>query len=166
MDKIKRYLKDKKGSAKSIVVVFMSIVVLLLCTLLIEVIVCESSAGYISQTASFIMRTLSDQGGIKTIAPEDYKGTYITSRELYNTLDSGFKEAGFVEWSLSINGKTFNSRSNITAKRKEYIEIHLEGAAPVISDLLNINSDTLAFSANRKMISNYEERTGDVSILK
>ena len=100
------------------------------------------------------------------MAPDGYPGEYLTSKELFNTLDTGFKNAGFVNWSLTINGKELTPHTEIKVPRKEDITIHLEGEVKVVAKILNAKKDTLHFEANRTMISNFAEREGGGTIIK
>ena len=164
MEKVIKKLKEKKGSASTITFIITTLTILAVIALILQMILCSNSYSFISQTSSFLARTLGDQGGIQNSVPNGFNETYITSVELYNTLDEGFEEAGFDDWELEINGRIFSPSTSIKVPEKHYIEITLKGELEPIAKVLG--SDRLEIEASRKIVSSFEPRDEGISIVK
>jgi len=123
---------------------------------------------YMPETATYISRTLAHQGGITTSVPDGYPdpAVYMTSRSFYNKLNNQFKDEGFNNWSLYINGKKLTNFSSIEVAEKGQIDIVLEGTLKPQFRSLWSNNKGVTLTARRTVYSSFTPRGDGLIIVK
>lgn len=103
MNLIKK-IKEKKGSV-SIETVISSILILILICGFVDLTTILRKQTVISSSAKYVARTVGLQGGIDTYKPPQFKGDYVSNKELYYNLNNIFSDAGIKEdkWEVYID---------------------------------------------------------------
>lgn len=166
MDIFKKINTEKGYSAINIVIGML--VLLLTFSLIVEFTILGSRYSYISQTASYISRTIGMQGGIKTSAPSSYPDDleYQRSYQFYNILNSGFDNAGFNSWIVRINGRRLTPGTNIEIPEKEKVEINIKAGFKPIFNFRGNSENTVYVEADRTNYSSFTERNDSLKLIK
>lgn len=112
--RIKDTLKSKKG-INTIETAILSFIIIMCIGGMTDLNTIMKKFNATSSTTSYISRTVSKQGGVRTNAPESFSGDYITSSELYNDVKSVLNKAGISssDFKVTINNQVLNNTTNI-----------------------------------------------------
>lgn len=169
---IKNILGNRKGYI-SIETVIGSLIFLAVICCIVDLAIISWKFNFISQTNTYIARTIESQSGIKTKAPNGFPGkdkAYVTSTELYNNLIKDFGAAGFdnKNWEVLIDGKKLTANSNFEFKDPNKIinvEIRAKYKWTLISNFIPGNLEK-KIASKRSVYGDFRYRQGDVSIIK
>lgn len=161
--------KEKHQKGYSAINVIISVLVLLMSfNLLVEYTILSQRYSHMSQTSSYIARVVAEQGGIRTSVPAGYSNPskYTQSNVLFNILDSGFREAGFDEWRVTINGSTLTPSRNLSVPEKGELRIRVRaGFRPIFN--FRGNSNRVVFvETERTTYSTFTPRNDNLTLIK
>ncbi|AFV21845.1 MULTISPECIES: TadE/TadG family type IV pilus assembly protein [Bacillus] len=163
--KIKTFLENKKGVA-TIEIAICAMLFIIAIGAFIDLSAILSKINSISSTNAYVSRVVGAQGGVKTRTPENFKGEYIHSKELYQNVKNSLERSGLKEsdWSMYIDGRRLTSSINVPLK--DYgNEITIKLKTNLKWDLLSnfIPGDlTNNQTSERTVVSSFKVRTGDV----
>jgi hypothetical protein len=160
-------LNNKKGYSAINIIIGM-LVLLLTFSLIVEFTLLGYRYSYVSQTASFISRTVGMQGGISTSRPQGYPEDleYHRSQSLYSNLRSGFEEAGFDTWMVYVNGRRLTSGTNLSVPEQEEISIRIRAGFNPIFDFRGNSSRIAYVEADRIIYSSFTPRFDGMGLVK
>ena len=163
MIKILNKNKNNKGSLAIEIVMGCLIFLILLC-FLTDIAILTWKFNVISQTNTYLARTIGIQSGVKSSTPDNYPGgsiAYATSSEIYENISKNLNSAGIPDnmFEVRIGGVKFTRNSNITFDYQKFIstEIIVNYKWDMISNFIPGNI-TNKISSKRSVVSEYKER--------
>lgn len=165
-------IKNKKGYS-TFEAVIISLIMIMVLGFLVDLAIISWKFNFVSQTNSYIARTVGQQSGIKTKAPDGFPGedkAYITSQELYSGLQRDFRSAGFDldKWNVYVNGRKLTASSNYEFRdltQPIKTEIKAKYKWTIASNFLpNLPEKNLR--SVRSIFGSFVYRENDVQILK
>lgn len=107
-------LKNNKGMT-SIEVGITVIILIMVLSGFVDLTTILRKQTTLSNASTYVARTVGLQGGVRTNKPDQFGGqNYINSVQLYNNLNTMFKDAGIStnSWTCKVNGYDLNASTN------------------------------------------------------
>lgn len=163
---IRKFKNDKRGSLALEIVIGCVIFITVMCFLM-DVAILTWKFSVISQTNTYLARTIGIQGGIKSSAPTGFPGGNTAYQSTYKILDQiqeNFDKAGINEsdYTVKINGSTLKGTTNIEADYTEILttQITVKYRWDMLSNILPGNI-THSINSRRSVMSEYKYRYDD-----
>lgn len=122
----------------------------------------------VSSNINYIARIVEQQGGISNTKPSHYKGSYTTSKTVYNGIKSSLNHVGIAdsEWKLKIGTQTFSetyNKSNIPYGTRVTISLTYKHQWPLISHFFP-SLGKIERTLNRQIITtHYPRESGTIN---
>lgn len=156
-----RFRKDKKGSLAIEVVIGCFVFLIVLC-FLTDITLLGWRFAVVSQTNSYIARTVGLQGGVLSSAPDGFPGgnaAYISKSELASNIAANFEKAGIQsgEYTVTINGSPLSSGAKIDYREQINIETKVKYKWAMVSNFIPGNIENW-ISSKRSVLSEFKYR--------
>ena len=162
---LKSYLTNKRGVA-SIEIAISAMLFIIAVGAFIDLSAILSKINSISTTNAYVSRVIGAQGGVSTRQPENFKGEYINSKELYQNVKNSLGRSGLKEsdWTMYIDGRKLTNNTNVPLKDFGK-EITLTLESDLKWDLFSNfipGEVTNHQTSERTVVSSFKVRTGDI----
>lgn len=161
---LKRSKSTKKGTRGSmaIEIVVGCFIFLMVLSLLMDLVVLGWRFSVISQTNSFIARTVGLQGGVLSSAPPGFPGgdaAYVSISELKQNIEQSFARAGIKsnEYRVTINGIPLDSGIKVDYRGLLNTEIQVDYEWSYLSNFIP-GSVKNTISSKRAVVSEFKYR--------
>lgn len=114
MNQILKKIKNSKGMT-SIEVGISVIILIMVISGFVDLTTILRKQTTLSNASTYVARTVGLQGGVRGTEPEQFEGySYTNNKELYDNLNTMFKDAGISSnnWTCTINGYKLSSSTN------------------------------------------------------
>ncbi len=123
-------LKEKRGSMAIEIIIGCFIFLIVLCFLM-DLTVLAWRYNVVSQTNTYLARTVGIQGGISPIMPMGFPGnnsSYITTAEALAAIQENFSRAGIQtgQYTVKVNGIELRSGTTIAVDYRDYLTTEIE----------------------------------------
>lgn len=120
----------------------------------------------VGNSIDYVGRVMSDQGGIGSVKPASFEGSYVTSSTLYTQVKTNFESLGIKEadWDLTVNGKPFYNGTIVAPQpynTEIRIELNYKYRWVLLGGLISIDP-TVSNSSSRLVLSDYHTRYDDI----
>ncbi|AKA44378.1 hypothetical protein PPSC2_27375 (plasmid) [Paenibacillus polymyxa SC2] len=153
--------KNNKGSLALEVVVGCFVFLIVLC-FLVDVTMLGWRFAVVSQTNSYIARTVGLQGGVLSSAPDGFPGgnaAYVSTSELANNIAKNFKSGGIEngEYTVTINGVPLGSGVKVDYREYLHVETKVKYKWAMVSNFIPGNIENW-ISSKRSVMSEFKYR--------
>lgn len=157
----KRLGKDRKGSLAIEIVIGCFIFLIVMC-FMTDVTMLGWRFSVVSQTNSYIARTVGLQGGILSSAPTGFPGgnaAYISTGEMASYVADNFSKAGITsgEYTVTVNGVPMTSGISIDYRDNMTIETKVKYKWNMVSNFIPGNIENW-ISSKRSVVSEFKYR--------
>ncbi|MFF2531579.1 TadE/TadG family type IV pilus assembly protein [Brevibacillus sp. NPDC058079] len=156
-----RFRKDKKGSLAIEVVIGCFVFLIVLC-FLTDITLLGWRFSVVSQTNSYIARTVGLQGGALSSAPDGFPGgggAYITKNQLMANIAANFEKAGIKsdEYTITVNGTNLSSGVEADYRKELNIETKVKYKWAMVSNFIPGDIENW-ISSKRSVTSEFKYR--------
>lgn len=122
----------------------------------------------VSSNLNYISRIVEQQGGISNSKPSHYKGNYVTSNTVYQSIKQSLSDIGIKEseWNIKIGSQTFSntySNNNMPYKTRVTITLTYQHKWPLISRFFP-SAGNMTRTLNRQVITtHYPRESGSIN---
>jgi hypothetical protein len=157
----KNIRKNKKGSM-AIEIVFGCFIFLIVMCLLLDVVLLGWRFSVVSQTNSYIARTVGLQGGVLASAPDGFpggNGAYISKSEIAKNIANNFEKAGIKngEYTISINGIPLDSGVKVDYREQLHVETKVKYEWTYVNNFIPGGLENW-ISSKRSVLSEFKYR--------
>lgn len=161
LERLKSTRIEKRGSMAIEIVIGCFIFLMVLC-LLMDLVTLGWRFSVISQTNSYIARTIGLQGGVLASAPPGFPGgdaAYVNISELKQNIEQSFARAGIKsnEYRITINGVPLDSGIKVDYRGFLNTEIQVDYQWSFLSNFIPGNVKN-TISSKRAVISEFKYR--------
>ncbi|WPS85485.1 hypothetical protein SMD22_00045 (plasmid) [Brevibacillus halotolerans] len=155
------FRKDKKGSLSIEIVIGCFVFLIVLC-FLTDITLLGWRFAVVSQTNSYIARTVGLQGGALSSAPDGFPGgrqAYITKTQLLSNVAANFEKAGIKdgEYTITINGTPLGSGVKADYREELNIETKVKYKWAMVSNFIPGDIENW-ISSKRSVLSEFKYR--------
>lgn len=128
MKKVRNRIKNKHGMT-TIEIAICALIFIVAISGFVDLTQVLNKLNTISQTNSYIARTISKQGGVRTRNIDNFAGEYVTTQELYRNVETSLTRSGIPHnnWELYIDEYKIKPETNTPIRNYgETINIRLD----------------------------------------
>lgn len=158
---VKKAREDRRGSLALEIVIGCFIFLIVLCFLM-DILLLGWKFSVVSQTNSYVARTVGLQGGVLSSAPTGFPGgntAYFTTTEIANNIKSNFEKAGIQsgDYTVTINGVPLSSGIKVDYREDLTVEIQVKYKWAMTSNFIP-GSISNWISSKRSVMSEFKYR--------
>lgn len=122
----------------------------------------------VSSNMNYIARIVEQQGGLSNTKPSTYKGSYTTSKTVYNHIKDSLNHVGIAEseWTLKIGTKTFTdtyNKSDYDYGTRVTITLTYKHKWPLISNFFPSLGKIERTLSRQIITTNYPRESGSIN---